>query len=75
MAITRTWQDFAYFIRVGRSYTIMFYDITTRTIRTEDGYVSRKGRIGFEFEVIEDDFGITATYIRYRDIKAAQEII
>jgi len=75
MAITRTWQDFAYFIRVGRSYTIMFYDTTTRTIRNEDGYVSRKGRVGFEFEVIEDDYGITATYIRYRDIKAAQEII
>jgi hypothetical protein len=53
----------------------MFYDTTNRTIRTEDGYVSRKGRVGFEFEVIENDFGITSTYIRYRDVRAAQEIV
>ena len=53
----------------------MFYDTTARIIRTEDGYVSRKGRIGFEFEVIQDDMGITSTYIRYRDVRAAQEII
>jgi hypothetical protein len=72
MAVTRTWQDFAYFIRVGHFYKIMFYDTTARTIRTEDGYVSRKGSIGFEFEVIED-IGITSTYIRYRDVRAAKE--
>jgi hypothetical protein len=52
MAVTRTWQDFAYFLRIGHIYKIMFFDTTTRTIRTEDGYVSRKGRVGFEFEVI-----------------------
>jgi hypothetical protein len=75
MAVTRTWQDFYYFLRIGHIYKIMFYDRTNNTIRTEDGYVSRKGRIGFEFEVIEDDFGITATNIRYKDVKAAQEII
>jgi len=75
MTVTRTWQDFAYYIKVGRSYKIMFYDRTRRTIRTEDGYVSRKGRVGFEFEIIEDDFSVTATYILYRDVKAAQEII
>jgi hypothetical protein len=75
MAVTRTWQDFAYYIKVGRSYKIMFYDRASGTIRTEDGYVSRKGRVGFEFEVIEDDFGITATNISYRDVRAAQEII
>jgi hypothetical protein len=75
MAVTRTWQEFAYFLRIGYFYKIMFYDTTARTIRTEDGYVSRKGRIGFEFEVIEDDMGITSTYIRYRDVRAAQEII
>jgi len=75
MAITRTWQDFAYFLRIGHFYKIMFYDTTNGTIRTEEGYVSRKGRVGFDFEVIEDDYGITATNIRYRDVKAAQEII
>lgn len=75
MAVTRTWQDFAYFLRIGHIYKIMFYDTTTTTTRTEDGYVSRKGRVGIEFEVIENDYGITATYIRYRDIIAAQEII
>jgi hypothetical protein len=75
MAVTRTWQDFADFLRIGHIYKIMFYDTTNRTIRTEDGYVSRKGRVGFEFEVIEDDFGITSTYIRYRDVRAAQEIV
>ena len=75
MAITRTWQDFAYFLRIGHIYKIIFYDRDAGTIRTEDGYVSRKGRVGFEFEVIEDDFGITATNIRYRDVKAAQEIV
>jgi len=75
MAITRTWQDFAYFLRIGHFYKIMFYDTTNGTIRTEEGYVSRKGRVGFDFEVIEDDYGITATNIRYRDVKATQEII
>jgi hypothetical protein len=75
MAITRTWQDFAYFLRIGHIYKIKFYDRDTGTIRIEDGYVSRKGNIGFEFEVIENDLGITATSIRYRDVRAAQEII
>jgi len=75
MPITRTWQDFAYYLRIGRIYSITFYDRTNNITRTEDGYVSRKGRVGFEFEVIEDDYGITATYIRYRDVRAAIEII
>ena len=75
MPTTRTWQDFAYYIRIGRFYSITFYDRTNNITRTEDGYVSRKGRVGFEFEVIEDDYGITATHIRYRDVRAAIEII
>jgi hypothetical protein len=56
------------------AFIVLHFTIELIT-RTEDGYVSKKGRVGFEFEVIEDDYGITATYIRYRDVRAAIEII
>jgi hypothetical protein len=74
MAITRTWQDFYYYIRPGRFYKIKFYDEEIGTTRTEEGWVWRKGRIGFEFEVIANDLGIITTFVRYRDVRAAQEI-
>jgi hypothetical protein len=75
MAITYTWQDFYYYLRPGRFYKIKFYDEEIGTTKTVEGWIWRKGRIGFEFEVIENDLGITATSIRYRDVRAAQEII
>jgi hypothetical protein len=70
MAITRTWQDFYYYLRPGHFYKIKFYDEEIGTTRTEEGWVWRKARIGFEFES-----GVITTFIRYRDIRAAQEIL
>jgi len=70
MAVTRTWQDFYYFFRTGRIYKIMFYDEEIGTTRTEEGWIWRKGRIGFEFES-----GTIITFIRYREVRAAQEIL
>jgi hypothetical protein len=75
MPLTRTWQDFFYYLRISHFYRITFYDIAIGTTRTEEGWVWRKGRIGFEFEVIDNDMGIITTYIRYRDIRAAQELM
>jgi hypothetical protein len=74
MAIKPTWQDFYYYLRPSRFYKIKFYDEEIGTTRTEEGWVWRKGRIGFEFEVIDNNLGIVTTFIRYRDIRAAQEI-
>ena len=73
MAITRTWQEFAYFLRPGRFYKIKFYDEEIGTTRTEEGWVWRKVRVGFEFEVIGNEQYMI--FIRYRDLRAAQEII
>jgi len=75
MPTTRTWQDFAYYLRTGRFYKIKFYDVTIGTTRTEEGWIWRKGRVGFEFEIIKNDLSIITTLIRYRDVRAAQEII
>jgi hypothetical protein len=74
MAITRTWQDFYYYLRPSRFYKIKFYDEEIGTTRTEEGWVWRKGRIGFEFEVIDNSLGIVTTFVRYRDVRAAQEM-
>jgi hypothetical protein len=73
--ITGTWQDFAYYLRPSHFYKIKFYDRDTGTTRNEEGWVWRKGRVGFEFEVIQNDLGITTTMIRYRDVRAAQEML
>ncbi len=75
MAITLRWEDFYFYLKAGHLYKIMFYDRTNRITRTEEGFISGKGRVGIEFEVIEDNIGITTTNIRYKDIRAAQEIV
>jgi hypothetical protein len=74
MAITGTWQDFYYYLRPSRFYKIKFYDRNSGTTRTEEGWVWRKGNVAFEFEIIQNDLGITTTLIRYRDVRAALEI-
>ena len=73
MAITYTWQDFYYYLRPGRFYKIKFYDEEIGTTKTVEGWIWRKGRIGFEFEVTGNE--LYTTFIRYRDVRAAQEII
>ena len=73
MAILPQLQDFYYLFETGVFYEITFYDRQNRVVRTEEGWISQKGRRGIRFNIIEDMF-ITEKDIYYKDIRTFREM-
>ena len=67
------WQDFNYLLETGVFYEITFYDRQNRKARTEEGWISHKGRFGIRLQIIGDMF-ITEENIYYKDIRTFREI-